>query len=151
MASQLRRSRCYLHFTLGTLADIIRSLPSFSTHPTINSRSRIKTAQALLSHTVCRARFLLAVGSSIVTDIYLSHFPSESSASHPDEYYILRILQNKQKHARRERKANAVIAAQQLFLQRENNWPSIVPNETITSCLAQYYDGSHSDICRDIQ
>lgn len=83
---------------------------------------------------------------SVVTDIYLSHFPFESITSlptaHANEYYLLRILEKKRKHARRERKVNAVIVAQQFWHHRHSSWPSVVPQQTILSCLARYYDGS---------
>ena len=148
-------------FTIGMLADIIQSFPFIATRPSINSRSRVKTIQGLLSHLVNRARFLVSIGSSVITDIYLSYFPSKSCSSHPDEYYMLQILQceysaelcgalsnNSSPHKldkkclRHQNKLKGIATAQERSLQLQTNWPSVVPKDTVLSCLRCYYEGS---------
>lgn len=150
----------HLHsFTVGMLADIIWSLPSFTDHLSINSCSCIKTVQGLLSHILSHAHFLLSVGSSAVTDLYLSHFPLESITSQPDEYYMLQILQceytkpfcdvlfddssqnQKKKCQHHENKINLANNAQQASLQLQSRWPTVIPKQTIFSCLTWYCEG----------
>ena len=148
-------------FTIGMLTNIIQSLPLYTTRPSINRYSRIKTVQGLLSHIVNRARFLVSVGSSVVSDIYLSYFPSELNTSHCDEDYILQILHREygkelcdalsnglpqykpnQKCLRREKRVKDIAAVQERSLQLQTKWPSVVPEDTILSCLRRYYEGS---------
>ena len=147
-------------FSVDMLADIIRALPPYIVRPSINSRSRIKTAQGLVNHVISRTRFLLSVGSSIVADLYLAHFPSHSLSDHGDEHYALQIIQceysdllcvasaddssklDKRKRIHREKKVEAAIAAQCLSLQQHSNWPTVMSRENILHCLRQYYEGS---------
>ena len=151
----------HLHgFTKSMITNIIQSLPLFIHRPSIE-RSRTKTAQGLVSHVIYRTHFLLSAGANIISDIYLSYFPSEiPTFSHSDGHYISLILEHeyskqfcmalsnnasksdKHKFMRHEKKINAAINAQQLSLHLRSNWPTVVPNQTIFSCLTQYYEGS---------
>ena len=147
-------------FSIDMLASIIRALPPYTLCPSINSRSRVKTAQGLVIHAIYRARFLLSVGSGVVADLYLAHFPSCSFTDHSDEHYVLRILQceysevlctaliddssklDKRKRICREKRVETAIAAQQSSFQQYSNWPSVVSTENILRCLRRYYEGS---------
>ena len=147
-------------FGVDILAGIIRALPPYTIHPSINSRSRTKTAQGLVNHVIYRTRFLLSVGSSVVADLYLAHFPLHSLSDHCDEHYTLRILQceyseqlcaaladesskdDKRKRVRCEKKVETAIASQHLSLQQYSDWPTTVSRDNVLGCLRQYYKGS---------
>jgi len=149
----LQLTRCLHGFTMNMMTKIIQSLP-LPADQSLIKHSRIETVQSLISHFVSRTHFLLSVGSSTITDIYLSYFPSEAIFSYSNEHYILLILEHeygkqlcvalsndttksaKQKHIRREKKINAAISAQKTSLELQSSWPTIVSNQTIFSCLA---------------
>ena len=140
-------------FSVEMLAGIIRALPPYTVRPSINSRSRIKTAQGLVSHVIYCTRLLLSVGSSVVADLYLAHFPSHSFSDHADEHYVLQILQceysellcaaladgsskvDKRKRVCCEKKIEAALAAQQFPLQQYSDWPTVMSRENILHCL----------------
>ena len=82
-------TQCLHAFNVNKLAGIIHDLPPYSVRPPINSHSRTKAAQGLVSHVIYRTCFLLSIGSSVVADLYLAHFPSHSFGEHRDEHYIL--------------------------------------------------------------
>ena len=148
-------------FSVDVLAGIICTLPPYTVCPPINSHSRIKTAQGLVSHVIYRTRFLLSVGSSVVADLYLSHFPSHLFGDHRDEHYTLRILQSEyseqlcvaladdsSRNDRKrcvycEKKVEAAIAMQRSYLQQYSDWPTVVSRDDILCCLHQYYEGSN--------
>ena len=129
---------------MDMMTNIIRSLSLFTKRPSINKHSQTKTAQSLLSRLICCTHFLLSVGSSIVSDIYLSYFPFETMFSYSNEHYILLILEHeyskqlcvalsdnmsksdKQKQIHHEKKIDAARNAQHASFHLQSTWPSIV-------------------------
>ncbi|KAG2123771.1 hypothetical protein DEU56DRAFT_759973, partial [Suillus clintonianus] len=128
--------RRLLKLSVDTLTNSIHLLPLFR-RPAINSRSRAKMCNGL------------AVGSHVLSAIWLSYFPFEHPFAHPDSHYILTVLEveygpdvvrslsqevqspaNRLKMMRREQRNIHLREEVQLSLQRQQQWPVLVPNET---------------------
>lgn len=145
------------NFPIDTLSQAIRRLPAQG-RPTVHPRSRIKTANGLAVHIRACLSFLESAGSPIVGDIWLSHFPFHSPSADANARYILDILEfeygstiidalssasstkaDRQKLARRQAKHTQAIVSAEQSSQRQREWPTRVPQDTILHCLNNYY------------
>ncbi|KAG2123405.1 hypothetical protein DEU56DRAFT_983831 [Suillus clintonianus] len=152
--------RRLLKLSVDTLTNSIHLLPLFG-RPAINSRSRAKMCNGLVCHVRERALYLQAVGSHVLSAIWLSYFPFEHPFAHPDSHYILTVLEveygpdvvrslsqevqspaNRLKMMRREQRNIHLREEVQLSLQRQQQWPVLVPNETVLASLNRYYEAS---------
>ncbi|KAN0076738.1 hypothetical protein V8E55_010593 [Tylopilus felleus] len=112
--------------------------------PSINRRSRRRTCVGLIQHILSRACCL------------------ETATDKTDNYYLVQILEHEygqviigtlatspqtrkaeaQKVARRDKRIGDVSAAQLASAAYDRDWPSVIPQNVVLSCLNQYYEGS---------
>jgi hypothetical protein len=147
--------------SIETLADSIRGLP-LNGRPVLNSRSRTKMCNGLVVHIRARTSCLQAMGSRLLSDVWLAYFPFEPPSSVSDSGYLVSILEfeygssvvcrlsqeilsisDQRKLARRELKQSQVREQAQMSFDRQQQWPMRVADETVLSCLRQYYEGSN--------
>jgi hypothetical protein len=146
---------------LDTLSDSIRQSP-LTPPPIISRRSQSRTASALVSHIRTRVTYLQVVGYTVLCDIFLAYFPYSSAFLQVSEL-ISRILHfeygsavvealneepntltriDRRRLARRQHKETqlSVVAAE--AVDRQSQWPVIVPQHTVLSCHSSYYKGT---------
>ncbi|KAI6044160.1 hypothetical protein EDC04DRAFT_462744 [Pisolithus marmoratus] len=147
---------------METLSESIRHLIPEG-RPSIIGRSRRRTCSGLLQHLLERLRYLEHTGAVMLCNLYLSYFPTSTSAE-PDSYYILRILQHEYgrdvvealssapqapiskadelKNARRDIKLLRIAAARQASVEYDHDWPEVTSTSVVLHCLNQYYERS---------
>ncbi|KAN0081651.1 hypothetical protein V8E55_009275 [Tylopilus felleus] len=128
--------------TMDILSVSIQHLPSEG-HPSINRCSRRRTCVGLIQHILSHACYL------------------ETATDKTDNYYLVQILEHKygqviigtlatspqthkaeaQKVAWRDERIGDVSAAQLASAAYDQDWPSIIPQNVVLSCLNQYYEG----------
>ena len=147
--------------TMDIVSVSIQHLPSEG-HPSINRCSRRRTCVGLIQHILSHACYLEYAGAVAICDIYLTYYPFRTATDKTDNYYLVQILEHKygqviigtlatspqthkaeaQKVAWRDERIGDVSAAQLASAAYDQDWPSIIPQNVVLSCLNQYYEGS---------
>ncbi|KAN0101168.1 hypothetical protein V8E55_001152, partial [Tylopilus felleus] len=116
--------------TMDILSASIQHLPSEG-HPSINRCSRRRTCVGLIQRILSHACYL------------------ETATDKTDNYYLVQILEHEygqviiaQKVAWRDERIGDVSAAQLASAAYDQDWPSVIPQNVVLSCLNQYYEGS---------
>jgi hypothetical protein len=151
---------CLRHVTLGALSDSLRGLP-FSNRPAIHTRSHSKTLNGLISHIHAHVLYLQLAGFPVLCDVWLTYstytwlLPSDALdlITHILEFeYGSTVVQalfcepmslsQRCKVARCEEKQLQVSTSAALVIEHRNQWPSLVPRQTVLECQAVYCKGS---------
>lgn len=149
---------------LNAVLECISKLPIG--RPAINSRSRYKSCTGLVNHILNRAESLECMAPKLIEDLLLAYFPfgyEDTASMLSDEQRLFCILRHeyeddimfklrrailsqpmavKRANARRDVKLTNVEEQKQDADAYEREWPTVVPRQTVFSCLERYYEGS---------
>lgn len=127
---------CFCHplgFVVPEWASRLPRLP-------ITTRSRHDMVSALVRHVVNRVRYLLSVTFQCLCDILLSYFPFHLLTDPSHESFILQILSVEYGSDIISSLSNACTPAE--CATDVSQWPKVVPQDVVLSCLNQYYQGT---------
>lgn len=145
---------------LAILSESMRQYPLLD-RPVPHPHSRAQTANRLVAHIRTRVAYLQIVGSPVLWDIWLSYHPyTDATFSQPSELithilvfeygstvvdalaYNPLSLSDRRKLARRDQKLTHLSVVATETVERQNQWPVVVPEHTVLACQAAYLKGS---------
>lgn len=150
LVARLRR------LSIGSLSDAVRSIP-LPNRPPLQPRSRTKTSNGIVSHIRSRVLYLQLTGMSVLCDLYLAYSPYSIDFPLNRLQLINSILEfeygptvvqtlnheplsvsERHKLIRREDKQSHVARIAAEGLERQIQWPVIVPQEIVLECQTAY-------------
>ena len=148
---------------LDIIVHCIRKLTS--SRPTFSARARRKTCSGLIKHILDRTRCLICMGHDFICDLIVAYFPFNYDSNLSEEEKITRILKHEYDadiinrlmsvslnvplpkavqlaNSRREKKMTRVQDEKNEQIAYDQEWPSVVPKQTVFACLHRYYEGT---------